>query len=176
LEYFPPFTNGERASVVIGQENFTSILEGPTQSIIDGPSAVAIDPQGNLWVVDDDDARVLEFAKPFTNGENASVVIGQEDFCSAVDNENNPSQSDMYLPGAMAFDHSGNLWLADSSFDRVLEFQNFNSGTSTTSTSTCFPRVLTGHSTSTTTGSLTPTTTVSTPSGGSPISLNEEFV
>jgi sugar lactone lactonase YvrE len=79
LEFSPPFSTGMSASLVIGQPNFetgrpTVSQNGLTTTYGD----IAIDPSGNLWV--GDNGRVLEFRASFSNGMNASVVIGQANF------------------------------------------------------------------------------------------------
>ena len=46
------------------------------------PAYLAFDPSGNLWVTDQGNNRVLEFAAPFSTGQDALRVIGQENFTS----------------------------------------------------------------------------------------------
>lgn len=119
LEYAPPFTVGEAASVVIGQTSFTSSAGATTQTGLNEPAGLAFDSAGNLWVVEYGNARVMEFTKPFSTGEAASVVIGQTTFTSST---SGLSQSQFFEPWAIAFDHSGNLWVSDHGNSRVLEF------------------------------------------------------
>ncbi len=71
------FYNGEAASIVIGQSNFTSNSYSTSQTGIALPMGAAFDSSGNLWVADSHNSRILEFESPFTNGEAASVVLGQ---------------------------------------------------------------------------------------------------
>jgi len=127
MEFSPPFSNGMAASLVIGQANFTSYQSGTTSTLLRGPSSIAFDAAGNLWVADTPNNRTLEFAPPFSTGMAASIVLGQTSFtatqnCSA-------SQSSMCSPVGVAFDSSGNLWVTDSLANRVLEFTPpFSSG------------------------------------------------
>ncbi len=117
------FSSGQPASVVLGQSNFTSANRGttPTDSDLSNPNGLAIDPHGNVWIVDNGNNRVLEFSKGagFTNGEVASVVIGQPNFTSST---NERTQTGLDSPWGIAFDSSGDLWVSDFFNNRVLEF------------------------------------------------------
>ena len=125
LEFQPPFSNGENASIVIGQFNFTQIccLASPTAASLSNPSGMAFDPSGNLWISDLGNARILEFKPPFTNSENASLVIGQPNFTASLDFTYNTTQFSVEAPTGLAFDHSGDLWAGDIGAERVLEFK-----------------------------------------------------
>ena len=60
------FYTGEAASIVLGQPNFSSTIAGQdSQTGIYAPSDVAADPSGNVWVLDYQNNRVLEFTSPF---------------------------------------------------------------------------------------------------------------
>ena len=119
VEYRAPLTTGEAASLVIGQPNLTSSTNDNAQSNMSEPEDVAFDSSGNLWVADTDNSRVLEFAQPFSDGETASTVVGAPNFTTFAGND---TQSAITLPEAIAFDHSGDLWVSDSGNSRVLEF------------------------------------------------------
>jgi hypothetical protein len=62
------FTDGQSASLVIGQKDFTSSSVGLSQSGLSGPNYAVIDSSGNLWVGDYLNSRVLEFKPPFSIG------------------------------------------------------------------------------------------------------------
>ncbi|MDE1862117.1 MAG: fibronectin type III domain-containing protein [Thaumarchaeota archaeon] len=119
------FSNNLPASVVLGQTDFSTknpILDQPGLHF---PTSSTFDSSGNLWVADSQNDRVLEFKSPFTDGEGASVVLGQTGFGQGGphgDDHNALSNSTMNNPSGVAFDSSGNLWVADSQNDRVLEF------------------------------------------------------
>jgi len=121
LEFKPPFTNGMNASVVIGQVIFTANDSAAGQNRLHGPSGIMFDSEGNLWVSDYGNSRVLEFKPPFTNGMNASVVIGHANYLSEIP-QGEPSASGISGPNGLAFDSSGNLWVSDINYNRVLEF------------------------------------------------------
>ena len=119
LEFSPPFTNGLNASVVIGQSNFTSATPGTTQNTLNVPTDATFDPEGNLYVDDTNNNRVLIFDPPFSNGMNASLVIGQSDFTTATANL---TQAGLKFPLSIVIDLSGALQVADSSNNRVTIF------------------------------------------------------
>ena len=113
-------TSGQYASTVIGEPNFyTSMTEGASNRLYQ-PFRVAFDSHGDLWVVDENNNRVLQFKPPFFNGESASLVIGQANLTST---SSTPSQSTLFGPVGIAFDSSGDLWIADSATNHVLEFK-----------------------------------------------------
>ncbi len=119
LEFQPPFSNGMDASLVIGQDSFTSQTSAVTASGLSNPWAIAFDSTGNLWVSDSSNNRILEFSLPFSNGMSASLVIGQQNFTSKI---SSTTASEFIGPMEIAFDSNGNLWVVDSENNRVLEF------------------------------------------------------
>jgi len=137
IEFKPPFSSGMSASLVIGQKDLPGASAGtgfgglgfrfpplPDGTHIGGdvgdPAAASFDPSGNLWVADAGNDRILEFKSPFTNGMNASLVIGQKDFTSRL---NLDPVSRLAHPTQPVFDSSGDLWVMDGGEDRVLEFR-----------------------------------------------------
>ncbi|MDA4137249.1 MAG: NHL repeat-containing protein [Thaumarchaeota archaeon] len=119
LEYAAPFSTGEAASLVIGQSSLTSLASGTTSTSLDVPNGIAFDSGGNLWVVDSFNNRVLEYKAPLSTGEAASLVIGQPNFTSSVAAT---TATGLNSPQGIAFDSSGNLWIADLQNGRVLEY------------------------------------------------------
>jgi sugar lactone lactonase YvrE len=120
LRYSSPFSNGERANLVIGQSAFTTDAFSATQTGLNGPAGIAFDSTGNLWLSDIGNNRVLRFAPPFTNGMPANLVLGQTLFTSST---NSTSQNGMHYPEGIAFDPRGNLWVVDYGNNRVLRFR-----------------------------------------------------
>ncbi len=119
LEFTSPFTNREAASLVIGQPNFSTDSNNNNQSMLNAPGFATFDNSGNLWVSDTYDNRVLEFKAPFTNGESASIALGQPNLSSTAANT---TQSTLSMPQGLAFDTHGNLWVSDESNNRIMEF------------------------------------------------------
>ncbi|MGA2665942.1 MAG: NHL repeat-containing protein [Nitrososphaerales archaeon] len=111
------FCNGMGASIVIGQSLFTTHGTGTTASTFSAPKSLGFDASGNLWVVDQGNARVLEFTAPFSSGMSASVVIGQTSFTTHAPAT---TASGLSEPKDLAFS-GGNLWVTDSG-SRVLEY------------------------------------------------------
>jgi sugar lactone lactonase YvrE len=121
--YFAP-SNGQAATLVLGQPNFTSGGAATTQSGMNNPYGVAVDPTTHkVFVADSDNFRVLRFASLYalTNGAAAEAVLGQSDFTS---NGYATTQSGMNYPIGVFVDSSGRLWVGDSNNNRVLRFDN----------------------------------------------------
>lgn len=119
VRYSPPFTTNMAATLVMGQPDFTSSNCGTSATLNDGLSGVAVDPSGNLWAVDAANNRVLKFAAPLSNGMAATVVIGQPDFTSSGSGTTASTMRSVY---DVAFDSSGNLYIAESGNNRVTLF------------------------------------------------------
>jgi len=121
LEFKTPFSNGELASLVIGQPTFGGYIGTTTAGGLNSPSYAAFDPSGNLWVSDQGNNRVLEFTAPFTTGEKAFRVVGKLDFTSFAPSSTATATS-LFEPVGLAFDSKGDLWVVDSGDHRLLEF------------------------------------------------------
>ena len=141
LRYDDPFTTDAKADAVWGQRDFSGIV--CNQGEIDEPSAqtlcfhsitnayhvsgVEVDAQGNLWVADSGNNRVLRF-RATTSGvaEQADLVLGQEDF---NENSTGKGMAEMHSPAALRFGNDGELFVADAQNKRVLVFEPpFESG------------------------------------------------
>jgi hypothetical protein len=104
-------------------------------------ASLTIDANGHLYVPDTANSRVLGWtsASAFVNGAPAALVIGQPDFFSfacdagvAGGDINGVGPDSLCEPGGVAVDSTGNLYVADSNDNRVLEFaQPFSSGKTT---------------------------------------------
>ncbi len=119
-------TNGEDASYVLGQPDFTSNTITTTQNGLNAPyGGLAYDQATNrLFVPDSMNNRVLIFnvaTSTITNGEDASYVLGQPDFTS---NTITTTQNGLNAPyGGLAYDQATNrLFVPDSMNNRVLIF------------------------------------------------------
>jgi sugar lactone lactonase YvrE len=120
--------SGSTADRVLGQFDFTHV----TPNLVDGkglstPHAVAIDAStapNRIYIADAENNRVLGWrtAASFANGAPADLVIGQQDFIS--NDCNSASASSLCTPVGAIVDPSGNLYVADSGDNRVLEYTN----------------------------------------------------
>ena len=119
LEFSYPFSTDQSATLVVGQENFTTNLPGITGDSMNTPYGIIFDKSGNLWVTDGNNARVLGYTPPFSNGMSASLVLGQANFGEMI---SGTSASLLAEPYDVKVDNSGNLWVADTDNNRVLEF------------------------------------------------------
>ena len=163
-------TNGQGAAIVLGQpdfnrtacnedSNFQNFPNPPLpngaclctlayfqQSPKEGGSVgnMAVDKQGNLYVPDYWNNRVLRYNWPTTTGEAAATVWGQPDFTGFQPNNMGgnisgpPSASSLafvatncnQLAAGVGTDNFGNLWVADETNNRVLRFPAPNPGAS----------------------------------------------
>jgi len=141
LLFRTPFVNGMAATTIIGQpDGATGDCTGSdsaTAFTLRFPTGAAMDPDGNLWVADYGDSRVLKYAPPFSNGMAASLALGQTATNSASGTyECNqwssgvspfgmppaPTASTLCYPSRVAFDSTGNLWVVDQGNYRVLMY------------------------------------------------------
>ncbi len=122
IVFVPPFSNGMYASVEVGQPDFTTPGGGTASAstMSGGVVGVAIDQACNLWTSDFYNNRVMEFVPPFTNAMDANIVIGQPNFTSTAAGT---TESGLNLPQDIAFDASGDLWVADYVNSRVVEYK-----------------------------------------------------
>jgi uncharacterized protein (TIGR03437 family) len=135
----PTAQRGEQfPDMVIGQPNFTTNTRGVSEQNLSFSNSafingLALDPQGNLWVVDGGNRRVLRFAATdlasSVNGPKANLVLGQENFTTVranVTSSNRTTANVFAAPGGIAFDSRGRLYvtdmLPDLSVSRVLVF------------------------------------------------------
>ena len=115
--------NGNTAALVLGQPDFTTDTATTSQTGLRAPVGVAFDSQGDLWIADDGNSRVLEYTCTATgscvNGNAAALVLGQTDFTSR---KHATSQTGLHAPQVVVFDSQGNLWVADQDNNRTLEY------------------------------------------------------
>ncbi len=126
------FEFGQTADFVIGQVGHTRSLVNspfnnpsqPTRTGLMLPSSVAVDAEGNLWVADTGNGRLLRFPRPFDKRENhqeADVVLGQPDFETPPAGE--PARDRLFRPVSVAVTPSGRVVTADLAHHRVLIFE-----------------------------------------------------
>ncbi|HTM50182.1 MAG TPA: hypothetical protein VL285_15930 [Bryobacteraceae bacterium] len=131
------FSNGAKADFVIGQKDLYSTRRGgPGTAFTSGlrfPTGLAVDKNGNLYVVDTGNNRILRFPKPYLQTEQfPNMVIGQTGLsCGTCIQPNSGgisaktiavSNGNAVFTTSLIFDTPGNLWFTDSGNNRVLRY------------------------------------------------------
>jgi uncharacterized protein (TIGR03437 family) len=125
---------GAKADIVIGQPDLQTALcnypsgnvNQPTQSNLCGPIGLLVDANGNLYVADSGNGRVLRFPTPFAHQgslEPADRVLGQANFTSKI---TDPSASTMAAPYGLALSGTNGMLVSDVKLNRVLYFPMTN--------------------------------------------------
>ncbi|GAC1365188.1 MAG: hypothetical protein NVSMB42_25060 [Herpetosiphon sp.] len=129
LRFSAPLKTGQAADLVLGQANFTNRVvnrgnDAPSAATLSNPTDVTVDRSGNLFVADSSNHRVLRYTMPFSNGQDADLVLGQTNFTSGQANRGNstPSAATLFDPDGVAFDRSGNLFVAEYYNHRVIRY------------------------------------------------------
>jgi uncharacterized protein (TIGR03437 family) len=129
LRFPDPFANPSRVEpdMVYGQPTFNDNAASTSRSTMNRPRAVAFDNQGNLWVADTGNNRVLRFNAGILDGLNpeADLVLGQLDFISSAVNRGSTTgvnANGFDTPAGVAFDSQNNLYVSDFNNARVLKF------------------------------------------------------
>ena len=130
---------GSAADIVIGQPDLATavcnypsgdILQ-PTQSNLCRPIGLLVDPNGNLYVADSANGRVLRFPTPFSHQGNqqADLVLGKPNFSTPYLTDANARN--MYVPYGLTFagpNATVGLLVSDQALSRVLYFPYTNGG------------------------------------------------
>lgn len=124
LRYANPRTTDAVADGVIGQPNFTSnACGGPTATTVCNPFGIAVDQSNsNVFVADMAHHRVVEFDSPTASDATADHVYGQPNFTSGACNGFLLSATSMCVPAGVEIRPGGSLFVADSSNNRVLQY------------------------------------------------------
>ena len=128
-------TGDDIADAVLGQIDFAhNPINNSNATSLDSPSQMAVDlgsTPAHLYVVDGGNNRVLGWndAASFSNGQSADIEIGQPDFRTTRCNSGTADgdvaglgADSLCLPGGVAVDSAGNLYVADTRNSRVLEY------------------------------------------------------
>jgi uncharacterized protein (TIGR03437 family) len=129
LRYRRPVAQGGRISpdAVIGQTDFSSSTSAVVSaSSLRRPFGVAVGPDGNVFVADTGNHRVLEFAAAPGTGANAIRVFGQPNMSSSSAPAQASAQT-LAAPQGLYVDAAFNLYVADTGANRVLIFPNTQS-------------------------------------------------
>jgi len=142
-----PPTNPRPPDLIIGQPNMYTTFP-LTNGGLWSPTAVLVDPKGNLYIADSGNNRILRYPAPFANAApcspanppircdtgNPDLWLGQPDrLTSRLPNQPSESATTLYLSGggavylsALAMDSSGNLFVVDVGNWRVLRYPAAN--------------------------------------------------
>jgi uncharacterized protein (TIGR03437 family) len=124
---------GTKADLVIGQPDLlTAMVNFPSNSFTQAndsglcsPEGLAVDSNGNLFVADGCNARVLRFPSPFTQPQGilprANLVLGQQTFFGQPIKD--LSRFTMSSAYGLAFSNEGDLLVSDVVANRVLFFR-----------------------------------------------------
>ena len=121
-------TLGGAATNVIGQPDFVTITANTgvfpltSPNTLAGPTDVKVDSNGNVFVADTGNNRILEFP---AGSKTAVKVWGQSDFVSNGPNQLKPSS--LGFPYKMAVDYSSvpfALYVSDTANNRILVWRD----------------------------------------------------
>jgi sugar lactone lactonase YvrE len=133
LMYERPLISDSVADMAIGQPDMTSSAcnnGGLSASSLCMPYSVDLDADGNLYIADFGNSRVLEYHDPLTTDAEADTVFGQPDMVSDACNNGGIDAATLCLPGSVSVDDVGNVYIADTGNSRVLGYiQPFIFGT-----------------------------------------------
>ncbi len=118
------FGNGDPATVELGQPDFFSYFPNQNSAFPNGdvgfrqtipaipaglwaPSSVAVDAQGDVYVADTLNNRVLMFPAPIVNGEAATMALGQPDLITNTCVS--PTAASLCGPQGVAIDSLGEV-------------------------------------------------------------------
>jgi uncharacterized protein (TIGR03437 family) len=125
---------GDKADLVLGQPDFTTAVcnypsgdpDRPTASNLCRPVGLVLDDDGNLYVADSGNGRVLRFPNPFARQgtlPQADLVLGQSSFTTRI---TDPTARTLARPYGLAFVGTAGLAVSDVLHNRVLVFPRVN--------------------------------------------------
>ena len=131
LEYDSPLTTDTLPDRVFGQGgSFTTGVcnkGGMSASSLCNPGGVAVDRNGNLYVTETTNHRVLEYDSPLTTDTVADRIFGQGGSFTADYHCSGPaaiSASSLCDPFGAAVDGNGNVYISDADWNRILEYDS----------------------------------------------------
>jgi sugar lactone lactonase YvrE len=119
-----------------GMASPSCLLDAASATSLACPTQAIMAPNGNLFIADSWNNRVLEFDHALqTESQAATMVYGQRGSFTSNPIDVGPlSDSSLHSPSGMGFDPQGHLWVADTYDGRVLEFPSPDSSAPSAST------------------------------------------
>ena len=124
------YLTGDPADGVIGQGSFDSAAanadtgraQSPTATSLANPRGLGLSSNGDLWVADTGNNRVLRYARPVDQEGRirANLVLGQADFFSSISAA--VTARSMNGPRDVVVGPNGEIYVADTANNRVLEY------------------------------------------------------
>jgi len=113
--------DGSPPDGVLGQSNFGLIGAASGPAGLHTPWGAAVDAQGDLWVADSHNNRVVRYnnAVSKANGAAADLVLGQPNLTS---NGGGAGANQMSSPTGVCVTAAGDVWVCDYDNQRVLRF------------------------------------------------------
>src|SRR5206468_9543438 len=115
LEYDALITDGKPTARVFGQTSLTIgiCFSTPAANLLCGPSGMALDSTGKLYIADSTNNRVLEYDSPLTS-QSANIVFGQGDDLTTNNCNKSavPAEGRLCAPTAVVIDAAGNVYIA----------------------------------------------------------------
>ncbi len=116
---------GPGSDYVVGQPDFltTTANSGAsaTAKTLNTPQGIAVNADGNLFIVDSGNNRVLIYTKPIeANAVAADTVLGASSLTEQASADCNATH--LSSPSGIAIDKSGGVFVADTANNRVLHF------------------------------------------------------
>ena len=134
FRYATQLKAGATADIVLGQiDMFANLAQGSTGRAtgMNSPTGIACDSQGNLYVADTGNNRVLRYPKPLSQPAGLAfpdMVIGQTSLSGKSANAGGISATSLALAlsqitnTGIAIDSAGNLWVSDTANNRVVRY------------------------------------------------------
>ena len=124
LIYFDPCITDTLPDLVLGQPDFNANTCGAGPNSLCNPQGVAIGAGCDLYVSDTDNNRVLYYQDPCTTDTLPDQVFGQPDFNANACNTGGVGPNSLCNPGGVAVGPGCDLYVSDTSNNRVLYYQD----------------------------------------------------